>query len=229
MLHQTVIGIEAKKQLALAGEKKPDVVVGCAGGGSNFAGIAFPFAHDKINGDDIRILPVEAAACPTLTRGPFAYDFGDVGRQTPLLPMFTLGHAFVPKPIHAGGLRYHGMSPLVSQGVVEGLFEPQAYNQLKCYEAAITWATTEGMVCAPETGHAIAAVIDEAVKAREEAKEKVIIFCYSGHGLLDLSGYDKFLSGELTDYALPHDDLRQSLQDIENLPKPERKSLIKKA
>lgn len=220
MLHQTIIGLEAKKQLELINEGTPDIIIGCAGGGSNFAGISFPFVYDKMNGDDIQIIPVEPAACPTITRGPFAYDYGDTGKQTPLLAMFTLGHAFVPKPIHAGGLRYHGMSPLVSQAVKDGIFEPRSYHQLKCYESAVLWATTEGTVCAPETSHAIAAVVDEAIKAREEGKEKVIMFCYSGHGLLDLSGYDKYLKGGLSNYSLPEEDLKSSLDEIKDYPKP---------
>jgi len=225
LLHQTIIGLEAKKQLEAVGEKLPDIIVGCAGGGSNFAGLAFPFTLDKINGADIKIIPVEPAACPTMTRGPFAYDFGDTACTTPLLAMYTLGHAFVPPPIHAGGLRYHGMAPLVCQCVVEGLFEPRAYHQTKCYEAALTWARTEGAICAPETSHAVAAAIDEALKAKEEGKEKVILFNYSGHGLMDLSGYDAYLSGKLSDYELPDEDLKRFTKALENLPKAEmRKS-----
>ncbi len=162
LLHQTIIGLEAKKQLKMAGEKLPDVVIGCAGGGSNFAGLAFPFTTDKINGAKIDIIPVEPAACPKMTRGPFVYDHGDTACMTPLLAMYSLGHTFVPAPIHAGGLRYHGMAPLVCQGIVEGLFTPKSYVQSKCYEAAMTWAKTEGTICAPETSHAIAATIDEA-------------------------------------------------------------------
>jgi len=219
LLHQTIIGLEAKKQLKLAGEKLPDVVIGCAGGGSNFAGLAFPFVADKINGAKIDIIPVEPTACPTMTRGPFAYDFGDTACTTPLLAMYTLGHAFVPPPIHAGGLRYHGMAPLVCQAIVEGLLAPKAYHQNKCYEAALTWASTEGSICAPETSHAVAAVIDEAIKAREEGKKKVILFNYSGHGLMDLSGYDAFLSGKLTDYELPEEDLSKFTKPLGNLPK----------
>jgi tryptophan synthase beta chain len=219
MLHQTIIGLEAKKQLAQAGVKKPDIVIGCAGGGSNFAGISFPFVQDKINGADIRIMPVEPAACPSLTKGPFMYDHGDVNCMTPLLAMYTLGHAFVPPPIHAGGLRYHGMSPLVCQAVVEGLMEPRAYKQLKCYESAMTWAQTEGTICAPETSHAIAAAIDEAVKAREEGKEKTILFNYSGHGLMDLSGYDAYLSGKLTDYAMSDEEVKKLVEPLKVYPK----------
>jgi len=225
MLHQSIIGLEAKKQLEMVGEKLPDVVIGCAGGGSNFAGLAFPFTADKINGANIEIIPVEPEACPTMTRAPFHYDFGDTACTTPLLAMHTLGHAFVPPPIHAGGLRYHGMAPLVCQCIVEGLFKPRAYHQLKCYEAALTWARTEGMICAPETSHAVAGAIDEAIKAKEEGKEKVIIFTYSGHGLMDLSGYDAYLSGKLSDYELPEDQLERFTKDLEGLPEaPQNRS-----
>ena len=219
LLHQTIIGLEAKKQLKIAGEKKPDVVIGCVGGGSNFAGIAFPFIRDKIHGEKIEIIPVEPTACPTLTKGPFTYDFGDTAGLTPLLAMYTLGHGFVPEPIHAGGLRYHGMAPLVSQAAVEGLIKPRAYDQIKCYESAMLWGKTEGTICAPETSHAIACAIDEAKKAKKEGKQKVILFCYSGHGLMDLAGYGKFLSGKLTKYALPKNKLRKSLESIKGLPK----------
>lgn len=222
LLHQTIIGLEAKKQLQIAGEKKPDVVIGCVGGGSNFGGLAFPFIYDKIHGEKIKIIPVEPSACPTMTRGPFAYDFGDTAGMTPLLPMFTLGHRFVPEPIHAGGLRYHGVAPLVSHAIIEGLAEPRAYNQIKCYESAMIWAKTEGTICAPETSHAIACAIDEAVKARKEAKRKVILFNYSGHGLMDLAGYQKYLGGKLTDYSLPESELCKSLEAISNFPKPKR-------
>jgi tryptophan synthase beta chain len=225
LLHQTIIGLEAKKQLEAAGEKLPDIVIGCAGGGSNFAGLAFPFTADKINGADIKIMPIEPTACPTMTRAPFHYDFGDTACTTPLLAMHTLGHAFIPPPIHAGGLRYHGMAPLVCQCINEGLFEPRAYHQNKCYEAALTWARTEGAICAPETSHAVAAAIDEAEKAREEGKEKVIIFNYSGHGLMDLTGYDAYLSGKLTDYELPNEELQKFTKDLDDLPEAEmRKS-----
>jgi tryptophan synthase beta chain len=221
MLHQTIIGLEAKKQLKTAGEKNVDIVIGCAGGGSNFAGLSFPFVTDKINGANIKIMPIEPTSCPSMTRGPFAYDFGDTAGTTPLLAMYTLGHAFIPAPIHAGGLRYHGMAPLVCQAIVEGLLEPKAYPQTKCYQAALTWAKTEGFICAPETSHAIAATIDEAIKAREEGKEKVILFNYSGHGLMDLSGYDAFLSGKLTDYELPEEDLKKFTAPLKSFPKAE--------
>ncbi len=219
MLHQTVIGQEAKKQMEIAGEY-PDVVIGCAGGGSNFAGLAFPFVHDKINGQQVRVLATEPTACPTMTRAPFAYDFGDTAMQTPLLPMHSLGHNFVPPPIHAGGLRYHGMAPLVSKLLKEELIEARALHQVECYEAAVKFARTEGFIPAPETSHAIAAAIREAELAKEEGKEKVILMNWSGHGLMDLSGYDAFFRGELVDYPLPEDELQESLESIEGLPKP---------
>ena len=221
LLHQTIIGLEAKKQLKIAGEKQPDIVIGCAGGGSNFAGLSFPFVADKISGANIKIMPIEPAACPSMTRGPFSYDFGDTAGTTPLLAMHTLGHAFIPPPIHAGGLRYHGMAPLVCQAINEGLLEPKAYQQIKCYQAAMTWAGTEGSITAPETSHAIAAVIDEAIKAKEEGKEKVILFNYSGHGLMDLSGYDAFLAGKLSDYTLPDEEIKKYTEPLKKLPKAE--------
>ncbi len=218
MLHQTIIGLETQKQLKIAGEKKVDVVIGCAGGGSNFAGLAFPFVNDKINGADIDILAVEPASCPTLTRAPFAYDHGDIAKMTPLLPMHSLGHAFVPPPIHAGGLRYHGMSPLVSQTVVEGLVTPKSIPQLECYEAAMLFAKTEGMIVAPETSHAVAMAVQQAKQAKEEAKEKVIVFNLSGHGLMDLNGYDAYMSGKLFNYSLPQEDMDKSLETIKEHP-----------
>lgn len=220
LLHQTIIGLEAKKQLETIGEKKVDVVVGCAGGGSNFAGLAFPFVADKIAGANIKIVPTEPTACPTMTRAPFGYDHGDIAEMTPLLPMHSLGHKFVPPPIHAGGLRYHGMAPLISQAIVEGLLEPMALHQIECYEAAILWARTEGFISAPETSHAIAATIREAKQAKEEGKEKVILMNWSGHGLMDLTGYQAFMEGKLEDYTLPEAKLQASLKAIENLPKP---------
>jgi tryptophan synthase beta chain len=195
LLHQTVIGQEAKAQLALAGEERPDVVIGCCGGGSNLGGIAVPFVPDS----DVRLLAVEPTSCPTLTAGRFEYDFGDVAGYTPLLLMYTLGHDFVPPSIHAGGLRYHGDSPIISALVRHGRMEAVAYPQSKTFEAAITWARTQGTVPAPETGHAIRAVIDEALAAKEQGVEKVILFNYSGHGLLDLSAYDAYLHGQLAD------------------------------
>ena len=219
-LHQTVIGLEAKKQLQKVGEKKVDVVIGCAGGGSNFAGIAFPFLYDKINGSQIEIIPVEPASCPTMTRGPFAYDYGDTAEIAPVAAMHTLGHTFVPPPIHAGGLRYHGMAPQVSQAIVDGHFAPRSIHQLECYAAAIRFARTEGIIVAPETSHAVAAVIQEAKKAKEEGKEKTILFCLSGHGLMDLAGYENYLDGKLTDYSLPDEELQKYLEPLKDMPKP---------
>jgi tryptophan synthase beta chain len=195
LLHQTVIGQEAKAQLALAGEDRPDVVIGCCGGGSNLGGISLPFVPDA----DVRLVAVEPMSCPTLTAGKLEYDFGDTAGFTPLLLMYTLGHDFVPPPIHAGGLRYHGDAPIISNLVSTGRMEAIAYPQSKTFEAAITWARTEGTVPAPETGHAIRAVIDEALAAKETGTEKVILFNYSGHGLLDLSAYDAYLHGQLQD------------------------------
>ncbi len=219
-LHQTVIGLEAKKQLEKVGIKKPDVVIGCAGGGSNFAGIAFPFILDKINGAQIEIIPVEPASCPSMTKGKYLYDHGDTAKMTPLMPMHTLGHNFMPEPIHAGGLRYHGMAPLVSACVVQGLANPLALHQLECFKAAMLFAKTEGIIPAPETSHAIAAAVREANKAKEEGKEKVILFNFSGHGLMDLVGYDKFINGQLQDYELPDKIISDNLKVLEGLPKP---------
>jgi len=227
-LHQTIIGLEAKKQLKKIGEKKVDVVVGCAGGGSNFAGISFPFLYDKINGADIDIIPVEPTSCPTMTRGPFVYDFGDTAEIAPVAPMHSLGHTFVPPPIHAGGLRYHGMSPQVCQAIIEGLFAPRALHQLECYEAAVLFARTEGIITAPETSHAIAVVIQEAKKAKEEGKEKVILFNMSGHGLMDLTGYEAYFGGKLIDYPLPEEKLKKSLQSIKNMPKAQEIKSLKR-
>ena len=225
MLHQTIIGLETKKQLKMVNEKKVDVVIGCAGGGSNFAGISFPFVYDKIHGADIDIIPVEPSSCPTLTRAPFHYDHGDTAGMTPLLAMHTLGHGFIPPPIHAGGLRYHGIAPLISHSVNQGLMRPQSIQQLECYEAAITFATTEGIIVAPETSHAIAQVIREANKAREEGKEKVILFNLSGHGLMDLVGYDKYLSGELTNHSLSNTDMEKFTDVLKNYPSPQYKGI----
>jgi tryptophan synthase beta chain len=219
MLHQTIIGLEAKKQLEKAGERNVDKVIACVGGGSNFAGLAFPFIADKIAGAEIEIIPVEPSSCPSLTRGSFRYDLGDVAGMTPLLPMHTLGHSFIPPTIHAGGLRYHGMSPLVSQAAVEGLLSPKALPQLECYEAAVLFARSEGIIVAPETSHAIAQVIREAKQAKEEGKERVILFGLSGHGLLDLAGYQSYFAGQLENYELPPEQIARSLACTEAFPK----------
>ena len=219
MLHQTVIGQEAKKQMAIAGDY-PDVVIGCAGGGSNFAGLAFPFLQDKIHGKEIQVIAAEPASCPTMTRGPYAYDFGDTVQMTPFLPMYTLGHDFVPAPIHAGGLRYHGMAPLVSQLVRDGLIEPRSYHNLETFKAGVDWARTEGFISAPETNHALAAVVEVARQAKEEGKEKTILVNWSGHGLVDLAAYDAYFAGKLTDHTLPQEEIDRALKAIENFPKP---------
>jgi tryptophan synthase beta chain len=195
LLHQTIIGLEAKEQLALAGDPTPDVVIGCCGGGSNLSGIALPFVPDE----RVRLVAAEPSSCPTLTEGAFDYDFGDTAGMTPLLAMFTLGHEFVPPPIHAGGLRYHGDAPIVSSLVRSGRMEAVAYPQGKTFEASMQFAIAEGKVPAPETGHAIRAVVDEALAAKESGEERVILFNYSGHGLLDLSAYDDYLNGRLVD------------------------------
>ena len=195
LLHQTVIGIEAKEQLAMAGETRPDVVIGSCGGGSNLGGIALPFMTDSA----VRLLAVEPASCPTLTGGKFDYDFGDVAGMTPLLPMYTLGHDFVPPSIHAGGLRYHGDSPIISALVKAGRMDAVAYPQGKTFEAAVLFARTEGKLPAPETGHAIRAAVDEALAAKEAGEERVILFNYSGHGFLDLQAYDDYKYGRLVD------------------------------
>jgi tryptophan synthase beta chain len=195
LLHQTVIGLEAKEQLALAGDARPDVVIGCCGGGSNLSGIALPFVPD----DGVRLVAAEPSSCPTLTEGTFDYDFGDTAGMTPLMAMYTLGHEFVPPPIHAGGLRYHGDAPIVSSLVRSGRMEAVAYPQGKTFEASIQFANAEGKLPAPETGHAIRAVIDEALAAKETGEERVILFNFSGHGLLDLSAYDDYLQGRLID------------------------------
>ena len=195
LLHQTVIGLEAKQQLELAGERLPDVVIGSCGGGSNLGGISLPFVPDA----GVRLVAVEPSSCPTLTAGRFEYDFGDTAGLTPLLPMYTLGHEFIPPTIHAGGMRYNWDSPIISALVKEGRMEAVAYPQSKVFEAGIQFARTQGSVPAPETTHAIRAAIDEALAAKEEGEERVILFSYSGHGLLDLSAYDDYLHGRLTD------------------------------
>jgi len=218
LLHQTIIGLEAKKQFKLINEY-PDIVIGCVGGGSNFAGLAFPYLQDKISGKKIQAIAVEPKACPTLTRGPYAYDYGDNVGMTPLLAMHTLGHGFVPPPIHSGGLRYHGMAPLISQLVKDGLIEPRAYDQISTFESAVLFARTEGIIPAPETSHAIKAAVDEAIKAREEGKEKTILFNFSGHGHFDMASYDNFFAGKMTQYAMPQSEIDKALEQIKDFPR----------
>lgn len=219
MLHQSIIGLESQAQMKKVGDT-PDVIIGCAGGGSNFAGLAFPFINDRMNGADIRIIGTEPEACPTLTRAKYRYDSGDVAMMTPLLPMHSLGHTFVPPPLHAGGLRYHGMAPMVSHALMEGHIEAQSVGQTECYQAAIQFARTEGFIPAPETSHAIAQTIREANRAKEEGKEKTILMNWSGHGLMDLKGYEAFLDGKMEDYPLPDELLERSEHSMDGLPMP---------
>ncbi|MCF8038671.1 MAG: TrpB-like pyridoxal phosphate-dependent enzyme [Desulfohalobiaceae bacterium] len=219
MLHQTINGLETQKQLEMAGDY-PDVVIGCAGGGSNFAGNCLPFVRDKIHGKEIDIIGVEPSSCPTMSRGPFAYDFGDTVQMTPLMPMHTLGHDFVPAPIHAGGLRYHGMAPILSQLLLDKLIRAENINQLETFQAGITFARTEGFISAPECNHAVAMTIREALKAREEGKEKTILCNWSGHGLVDMAAYEAYLSGQLSDQPLPEEEITRALEAIAPLPKP---------
>jgi len=214
LLHQTVVGQEAKEQLKLAGEKGPDVIVGCVGGGSNFAGLAFPFVKDKLKGKAMDILAVEPTACPSITRGEFRYDFGDTQQLTPLLKMFTLGHTFMPEPIHAGGLRYHGMAPLVSHLAHLKIIEPRAVHQLPTFEAAVQWARVEGSLPAPETAHALRVAIDEALKCKQTGQAKCILIGYSGHGFFDLSAYERYLVGKLEDYEYPQESIAKALAGL---------------
>jgi tryptophan synthase beta chain len=217
-LHQTVIGQEAIAQLELAGDE-PDVVVGCVGGGSNFAGLAFPFVRGVLRGDrQIRFVAAEPAACPTLTRGAYRYDFGDTVGLTPLMPMFTLGHDFVPPPVHAGGLRYHGDSPMVCGLVKAGLIEPRAYRQNETFEAAIRFARTEAILPAPEPSHAIRAVLDEAEAAKQAGEQRVILFNLCGHGHFDMSAYDAYLAGTLEDPEFSEADMEAALERLPDAP-----------
>jgi tryptophan synthase beta chain len=217
LMHQTVIGLEAKRQLELAGAY-PDVVVGCVGGGSNFAGIAFPFVADKAAGREVRILAAEPAACPSLTRGAYGYDFGDTAQLAPLLPMHSLGHGFVPAPIHAGGLRYHGMAPLVSHLVHQGVIEARAYGQNECFAEAVRFSRAEGIIPAPEPSHALRAVAEEAARADEEGVERTILFNLCGHGNFDLAAYDAYLAGTLVDVELPQAELDRAAEGMRGLP-----------
>jgi tryptophan synthase beta chain len=217
-LHQTVIGQEAIAQMEMAGDE-PDVVVGCVGGGSNFAGLAFPYVRRVLRGEaGTRFVACEPAACPTLTRGAYRYDFGDTVGMTPLLPMFTLGHDFVPPPVHAGGLRYHGDSPILSGLVRAGVVEPRAFAQNETFDAAIRFAREEGILPAPEPAHAIRAVIDEAEEAREAGEERVILLGLCGHGHFDLAAYDAYLSGDLEDPVFSETDMEAALERLPAAP-----------
>jgi tryptophan synthase beta chain len=218
LLHQTVIGQEAQEQMKIAGEY-PDIVIACCGGGSNFGGLAFPFLRDKLAGThDPRVIAVEPAACPTLTKGVYAFDYGDTARLTPIVKMYTLGHDFMPPGIHAGGLRYHGDSPLVSQLYHEGLIEAQAYRQTEVFESALRFARAEGLLPAPESAHALHSAIVEARRADEEGKQKTILFNLSGHGLFDLVAYQNYAAGQLLDAEFSEVAMRES---IAHLPKVE--------
>ncbi|MEM9651927.1 MAG: TrpB-like pyridoxal phosphate-dependent enzyme [Actinomycetota bacterium] len=211
LMHQTVIGEEALKQLAKV-EETPDVIVGCTGGGSNFAGLAFPFLREKMAGNmSPTVRAVEPAACPSLTKGTYAYDFGDTAGMTPLLKMHTLGHDFVPEAIHAGGLRYHGMAPLLSHIYELGLIEAISVHQTECFDAGVQFARTEGIVPAPEPTHALAATVQEALRAKEAGEETVILTALCGHGLLDLAAYDRYFSGDMVDYDYPEEKVRDAL------------------
>jgi len=216
MLHQTVIGLEAEKQFELIGDS-PDVVIGCVGGGSNFAGLAFPFIRRRIEGKDIRFVAVEPCSCPTMSRGQYRYDFGDTTKLTPLIKMFTLGHSFVPPGIHAGGLRYHGMAAMVSLCAEMGIIEARGLHQIECFEAAKLFAATEGTIPAPETSHAIRAAIIEAERCRETGEEKCIVFNFSGHGLCDLGAYDRYFAGELHDYEYPQDKIKAAIAELPDI------------
>jgi tryptophan synthase beta chain len=219
-MHQTVIGLESQKQME-AFEDVPDIVIGCVGGGSNYAGMSYPFVKDVLrNGAKTRFLAVEPEACPTLTRGTFAYDFGDTAGTTPLIPMYTLGHQFVPAPVHAGGLRYHGDAPSLCALVHSGIMAASAYAQKPVFEAAVQFARAEGFVPAPEPAHAVRAAIDEAVAAREADEERVILFNLCGHGHFDMSAYDAYISGNLEDFTLPDEALEASLAQLPPQPQP---------
>jgi tryptophan synthase beta chain len=214
LLHQTVVGQEALEQMELAGEY-PDILVGCTGGGSNFAGLAYPFIHQKLTKSiDVRIIAVEPSACPTLTKGKFTYDFGDTAAVAPVVKMYTLGHTFVPAGIHAGGLRYHGMAPTLSSLVDQGLMEAKAVGQLATFEAAVQFAKSEGIVAAPESAHAIRVAVDEALKCKEQGEKKVILFNLSGHGHFDMSAYKDYLSGGLKDYDYPEDAVAEAMTHL---------------
>ncbi|HQP80241.1 MAG TPA: TrpB-like pyridoxal phosphate-dependent enzyme, partial [Paludibacteraceae bacterium] len=217
ILHQTIIGLEAEKQLEMTGDY-PDVVIGCFGGGSNFSGIAFPFLrHNLTEGKTTRFVAAEPASCPKLTRGEFNYDFGDTEGFTPLIPMYTLGHDFEPADIHAGGLRYHGAGSIVSQLIKDNLIEAVDIKQLDSFAAGVLFAKVEGIIPAPESTHAISAAIQEALKAKEEGKEKVILFNLSGHGLIDMASYDKYLSGQLGNYEVPQELIDKNIAKLEKL------------
>jgi len=214
LLHQTIIGQEAMKQMEMAGEY-PEVVIGCAGGGSNYAGLVFPFMRDKLaNGKKTKFIAAEPEACPSLTKGEYRYDFGDTAGSTPLIKMFTLGHTFIPEGIHAGGLRYHGMANLICELYDQGFMEARAYHQNTVFDAALQFARTEGIVPAPESSHAIRAAIDEALACKQSGESKAILFNLSGHGYFDMTAYDNYLAGKLEDFAYPADRVRAAMKEV---------------
>jgi tryptophan synthase beta chain len=211
-MHQTVVGLEAQKQFEMADEY-PDILIGCVGGGSNFSGFVLPFVGEKIvDGKETRVIAVEPTASPSLTKGLYAFDYGDTAHVAPIVKMYTLGHTFIPAPIHAGGLRYHGMASIVCSLYDKGIIEAVAVSQLPVFEAAVQFARTEGIIPAPESAHAVKVAIDEALRAKEEGTEKVIAFNLSGHGHFDLAAYDAYLKGELEDYAYPAEEVEKAKQ-----------------
>ena len=220
LLHQTVNGLETKKLMMEQADAYPDIIVGCIGGGSNYAGVFLPFVKDKLDGTkpDLRIINVEPASCPTVTKGVYAWDYGDVAGMAPIILMYTLGHTFIPSPIHAGGLRYHGMAPIICHLHKLGFVEAVAVNQLATFEAGVTFARTEGIVSAPETNHAIRVTIDEALKCKESGESKTILLAHSGHGHFDMAAYDAYLSGKLTDYAYPEEKVKEALTHLPEVP-----------
>ncbi len=220
LLHQTVNGLETRKLMMEQADAYPDIIVGCIGGGSNFAGLFLPFVKDKIDGTkpDLRIINVEPTSCPTMTKGPYTWDYGDVAGLAPIIRMHTLGHTFVPPPVHAGGLRYHGMAPIICHLHKLGFVEARAEHQLTTFEAGITFARTEGIISAPETNHAIRVVIDEALKCKESGESKTILLAHSGHGHFDMAAYDAYLSGKLTDYEYPEEKVKEALAHLPEVP-----------
>ena len=219
LLHQTINGLEAKTLLEKI-DAYPDIIVGCIGGGSNFAGLFLPFVKDKIDGTkpDLRIINVEPASCPTVTKGPYTYDFGDEAQLTPLIKMYTLGHGFIPPPVHAGGLRYHGMAPIICHLHKLGLVEARAEHQLDTFKAGVTFARTEGIISAPETNHCIKVAIDEALKCKESGEAKTILIAHSGHGHVDMAAYDAYFSGKLKDYEYPEEKIKAALAELPKVP-----------
>ena len=220
LLHQTINGLETRKLMMEQADVYPDIIVGCIGGGSNFAGMFLPFVKDKIDGTrpDLRIICVEPASCPTVTKGLYAWDYGDVAGMAPIALMYTLGHTFVPPPVHAGGLRYHGMAPIICHLHKLGLVEARAEHQLATFEAGVTFARTEGIISAPETDHAIKVVIDEALKCKETGESKTILLAHSGHGHFDMAAYEAYLSGKLSDYEYPEEKVKEALTHLPEVP-----------